>query len=220
MVNETGELIAIRILANRKISSSSGILSFKREYSFKAGQVIGITTDPELVPRLYSISSSELNENMELLYKVVQGGELTPKLNLLNPGDQLYITPPFGTFHGGSFPSCFIATGTGLAPFLSMIRSGKINCKLLLHGSRSIEDFYEAEYLEAKLDEKYIKCYTGEEEFGDFRGRVTSYIREISELDPNYKYYLCGSAEMVVESREALISKGIPFQNIRSEIYF
>jgi ferredoxin--NADP+ reductase len=34
------------------------------------------------------------------------------------------------------------------------------------------------------------------------------------------KYYLCGSAEMVVESREILISKGIPFNNIVAEIYF
>ena len=39
-------------------------------------------------------------------------------------------------------------------------------------------------------------------------------------LDPVLKYYLCGSAEMVVDTRDILIEKGIPFENIVSEIYF
>ncbi len=220
MVNDTGEIYESRILENRQISDSSGILSFSREFRFKAGQVVGITTEPGLPKRLYSISSAEMNENIEILYKVIPEGELTPKLNKLNPGDLLYVTPPFGSFTSGNYPSCFIATGTGLAPFLSMIRSGNENCKLLLHGSRDIEDFYEAEYLQTELGRRYVQCYTGKKDFSDFRGRVTAYIRNTSELDPDFIYYLCGSAEMVVETREVLIGKGIPYQNIRSEIYF
>lgn len=220
MEDERRELTGIRILTNRRISNSSGILSFKRDFSFKAGQVIGISTDPDLPARLYSICSSELYENIEILYKVVQGGELTPKLSKLNSGDQLYITRPFGSFVAGNNPSCLIATGTGLAPFISMIRSERIDCRLLLHGSRHIEDFYNAEFLHNKLQERYIQCYSGKDKHNAFFGRVTAFIQKIAELDPNYKYYLCGSAEMVVESRELLIGKGIPFQNIRSEIYF
>ncbi len=38
--------------------------------------------------------------------------------------------------------------------------------------------------------------------------------------DPGLKYYLCGSAEMVVDTRDILIRKGVPFDQIISEIYF
>jgi ferredoxin--NADP+ reductase len=55
---------------------------------------------------------------------------------------------------------------------------------------------------------------------GVYSGRVTQYLQEQARLDPNLKYYLCGSAEMVVEARDILISKGIPFEHIISEIYF
>jgi ferredoxin--NADP+ reductase len=41
-----------------------------------------------------------------------------------------------------------------------------------------------------------------------------------SNLPLNYKYYLCGSAEMVVDVRDILIAKGIPYEQIFAEIYF
>ena len=42
----------------------------------------------------------------------------------------------------------------------------------------------------------------------------------VAKHGPCLKYYLCGSAEMVVEIRDILIEKGIPFDRIISEIYF
>ena len=220
MINEIAELIEVKVLANDLISSSSGVLSFKKVFSFLSGQVTGITISPVIPPRLYSISSAEKDERIEILYKVIPGGELTPGIKNLRPGDRLYLTLPFGKFISENSPSYFIATGTGLAPYLSMLRSGYGDCKILLHGSRTIEDFYEADYLRSVLENNYIQCYTGKEKYSGFKGRVTAYINVASGLDPDYKYYLCGNAEMVVETREVLISKGIPFQNILSEIYF
>lgn len=220
MTNDTTELHIVKVLDNKLISSSSRILSFKKEFSFHAGQVIGITNSPLIPPRLYSISSSIKDAKIEILYKVVHQGKLTPALDRLKKGDTLFITPPFGKFIASRVPSCYVATGTGLAPFLSMIRSGIGNCRKLLHGSRETEDFYEADYLKNQLGKNYIQCYSGLEEFIGFRGRVTDYLNEASDLNKVDKYYLCGSAEMVVEARELLIGKGIPFQNILSEIYF
>jgi len=45
-------------------------------------------------------------------------------------------------------------------------------------------------------------------------------LEEQDALNPALKYYICGSADMVVEARDILISKGIPFGSIISEIYF
>lgn len=220
MIIQDKELIEVKILANNRISGSSYVLSFRRFFSFQAGQVVGITSSPDISPRLYSISSAEDDNKIEILYGVMKEGTLTPLLNNLDHGDKLYVTPPFGKFIAHKDPSCLIATGTGIAPFLSMIRSGYGNCRKLIHGTRDIENFYEAEYLRFVLESNYVQCYTGKNEFAGFKGRVTAYINETSELGKDDKYYLCGSAEMVVETREVLISKGIPFQNILSEIYF
>lgn len=51
-------------------------------------------------------------------------------------------------------------------------------------------------------------------------GRVTKFLKEWDNLDPNRNYYLCGSAEMVVETRDILISESVSVTNINSEIYF
>ena len=45
-------------------------------------------------------------------------------------------------------------------------------------------------------------------------------MKEWDSLDTNKKYYLCGSAEMVVETRDILLSRGGPVTNINSEIDF
>jgi len=66
----------------------------------------------------------------------------------------------------------------------------------------------------------YIRCCSQEEGPGLYPGRLTAYLKDLKTLPTAQMYYLCGSAEMVVETRDILISKGIPFANILSEIYF
>jgi ferredoxin--NADP+ reductase len=147
MPREKERVFEVEILENKSISKDSAILSFKRIYAFRAGQVIGITTSKALPQRLYSICSAEKNNNIEILYKIVPEGALTPKLEDLITGDRIYITEPFGKFTTNNDPAYFIATGTGIAPYLSMIKSGFGDNKILLHGCRSHEDFYEADFL-------------------------------------------------------------------------
>jgi ferredoxin/flavodoxin---NADP+ reductase len=70
------------------------------------------------------------------------------------------------------------------------------------------------------LGRNYIRCYSGQEKSDFILGRVAKYLNSIENLPIDNKYYLCGSAEMVVEIRELLIDKGIPFQNTIAEIFF
>ncbi|MBE0653662.1 MAG: hypothetical protein IH594_07675 [Bacteroidales bacterium] len=53
-----------------------------------------------------------------------------------------------------------------------------------------------------------------------YHGRLTSWLKEQEHLPRDYKYYLCGSAEMVVQTRDILVAKGISFDRIMAEIYF
>ncbi len=83
----------------------------------------------KLVRRAYSIaSSSRVGEYLEFYVKLVRTGELTPRLFALKPGDPLWLGPKVaGQFTLESVPPetnlTLVATGTGLAPYISMIRS-------------------------------------------------------------------------------------------------
>jgi ferredoxin--NADP+ reductase len=92
--------------------------------------------------------------------------------------------------------------------------------KILIHGGRTLDSFYFAEEFKPFFKENYVRCCSQETSPEVFGGRLTSYLRTLQNLPPEYNYYLCGLAEMVVETRDVLISKGVPFNNILAEIYF
>jgi len=101
-----------------------------------------------------------------------------------------------------------------------MIFSGLSEGKTLIHGSRYLSDFYFRDEIIHVMKSEYTRCCSAEWEEGVYSGRLTQFLREKESLPTDRKYYLCGSAEMVVETRDILISKGIPYENIVAEIYF
>ncbi len=209
-----------KVLGNRVLAQGAYLISFRREFAFQSGQVIALGVSPEIAPRLYSIASGEKDPIIEILYTEKSEGELTPMLSALKPGDNLMVSEPFGTFTQVSDNAVYIAAGTGIAPFLSKIKSGKGKNPILIHGVSYPEYFYYKDYLEERLGRSYIQCCSRcpSEEY--FQGRVTHFVKEWDGLLPNQKFYLCGSAEMVVDTRDALIARGVPFANINAEIYF
>ena len=218
--NEPHQISPVSISDTEELSEGVYLIGFKRKFLFRAGQVIGIAMEENGPRRLYSICSGEREEEIHILYKVVDEGFLTPQLSDLEIGDTIWITAPGGEFTGDKDPAVWIATGTGIAPFYSMFRTGLGENKTLLHGNRFLEQFNFFDEFHEALAQNYIRCCSAENGEDVYQGRVTSYLEEQDELNPALKYYLCGSADMVVEARDILISKGIPFGNIISEIYF
>ena len=117
-----------------------------RVRDFQPGQfaVIGLPdsapraplSDPEeqppagkLIRRAYSIASASIEKDyLELYITLVRSGELTPRLFALAPGDRLWLGPRItGTFTLDQAPAdrhvLLGATGTGLAPYMSMMRT-------------------------------------------------------------------------------------------------
>lgn len=205
---------------NAEIAQDSYLLKFKRKFSFLAGQVIALGVTTDVAPRLYSIASGENEDVIEILYTEKSGGELTPRLSLLKPGDKLIVSEPFGTFTQVSDDAVYVAAGTGIAPFMSRIRSGKGSNPTLIHGVSFSEFFYYSDFLENNLGKRYVQCCSRCQHDDYFQGRVTDFLKQWENLNPTKKYYLCGSAEMVVDTRDVLISRGVPFGNINAEIYF
>lgn len=208
------------ITGSEEIAEGVFLLRFRRNFDFKAGQVIGIAMEKEGPRRLYSICSGENELEIMILYNVVDEGYLTPKLSDLLEGDSIWITEPRGEFLYSPDPAVWIATGTGIAPFYSMLRSGQHENKILIHGERFLERFYFFDEFQEQFGVQYFRCCSGEESRDVFHGRVTEYIQTVPGLPVDFNYYLCGRAEMVVEVRDILIERGVPYDRIISEIYF
>lgn len=214
------KLEKIKITKQREISPGVFVLSFTRPWEFTAGQVVGLGGHETDEARLYSIASGELDDEVDILYNINPDGKLTPWMAQLATADTLWVSEPFGSFSDKGEPGWWIASGTGIAPFLSMFRTGLYKNKKIVHGGRNLKSFYFSELFEPALGGNYIRCCSREHSPDIYNGRITQFLKEHPALPLNEKYYLCGSAEMVVDARDILIEKGIPFDNIISEIYF
>lgn len=204
----------------RNIAEGVYVISFLRNFKFTAGQVVAIDLVPDGQPRLYSIASGENEEYVDILFDEKPGGSLTPFLSKLLSDDIIYVSEPFGTFTTARGKAFWIASGTGVAPFVSMARSGLATGKTLIHGGRLDENFYFSDVLASLMTHGYVRCCSQQEDTQNYKGRLTAWLTDNQNLPVNCQYYLCGSPEMVVQVRDILIEKGIPFQNIISETYF
>jgi len=214
------ELKEVVITGNEEISSGVHLISWNRTHNFNPGQVVKIAADLKKPPRIYSICSGNDEPEIRVLFNVKEEGILTPWLAGVIPGMKIWATKPYGSFSDGKKPAWWIATGTGIAPFYSMFRSGISENKTLIHGVRKLDQFYFEDELEWAMGERYVRCCSHEQSCNVFLGRITKYLEEIKELPTDINYYLCGKAIMVVEVRDLLISRGVPYENILAEIYF
>ena len=102
-------------------------------FEFRAGQyaTLGLDIGDQFVPRAYSIASSPHERTyLELYINVIEQGDLTPSLFNLRYGDEVYYMGPKGVFTLAKSEAphlLLVATGTGLAPYVSMLRTLSID---------------------------------------------------------------------------------------------
>jgi ferredoxin-NADP reductase len=214
------EVFPVKIISNTEISAGVFLLAMEKRFDFKAGQVLAATINPEDDLRLYSIASGTDENTVQILFDVNPQGQLTPPMSKMKTNDTLYISQPFGRFTDSPDDAWWIATGTGIAPFVSMVKSGEAQKQQLLQGARYLAQFYFADLFQEKMGHRYHRFCTGESAPDVIHGRLTNFIRESNDIMPGRKYYLCGNANMVVEVRDILLKKGVPFDHIIAEIYF
>ena len=220
MTTQPTDLCRTVLTRHDEISPGVFVIGFERRHDFQPGQAIKLGIGPENPPRIYSICSGNKDDELCVLFNIKTEGFLTPKLAELKAGDTVYASAPYGTFLGTHDPAWWIATGTGIAPFRSMLRSGQGQNKVLIHGIRHLNQFYFENELAAQLGATYHRCCSAEMADGIYAGRVTGFLAEQDQLPKELPYYICGQATMAVETRDLLIEKGIPFGNIITEIYF
>ena len=213
--NYSSELIARRWLSNKSFEI---ILTKPKSFEYEPGQWIRLIH--HTVERDYSLVSSPTDPDVALCIRNIEGGILSPGLSDAPVGACFNFNGPHGyfTFRPSSRPAVFVATGTGLAPFVSMARSG-VTGFILLHGVHSAEDLYYSSVIKSAA-KQYVPCISeADMSSGEhFRGRVTDYLRKNLAPGP-YDFYLCGSREMIRDVT-FLVDEKFPGSLIFTETFY
>ncbi len=205
----------------RQLTENTFILSLPQSrFKFVAGQHISLSIKGDYQSREYSIYSPEDGKNLEVLVKEVDGGYFSPKLKHLKVGEHVEVHGPFGKFgldekHKDAHKHVFIASGTGIAPFHSMVKSNPGLNYSIIHGVRYANEAYEIE----EYDRNRVTVCTSRDEKGDFNGRLTEYLKQ-TDFDKNTSFYLCGNSDMIFDAMEILKSKGFDRDSVTVEVYF
>jgi len=207
-------------------------------YRFKNGHftMVGLPSDGRPLMRAYSFASANYEHELEFFSIKVPDGALTSKLQNLAIGDEVLVGKrSTGTLiPDNMIPGRYLyllATGTGIAPFMSIIKDPEIYDQfdrvILAHGVREVSELAYTDYIENMLpNDKYIGEMVREKlvyyptvtrEPYKNNGRLTELIRcgklflDLNQPHPNLdddRFMICGSPSMIKELVGILKSKG------------
>ena len=198
--------------------------------------MIGLEVEGKPLMRAYSIASANYDEHLEFLSIKVQDGALTSRQQNIRPGDAILVSrTPVGTLvlHDllpGKHLYLF-ATGTGLAPFMSIIRDPetyeRFEKVVLVHGVRLVSELAYADYINGEMPnheflgdvirERLIYYPTVTREPYQNRGRLTDLVESgrlfedigLPPLDPaRDRAMICGSPSMLKDTCALLDARG------------
>ncbi|QDL92863.1 ferredoxin--NADP reductase [Paroceanicella profunda] len=209
-----------------------------QSFRFRSGEfaMIGLMVDGKPLVRAYSIASPSWDEELEFYSIKVQEGPLTSRLQHLRPGDEIVMRPkPVGTLvHDALTPGkrlIMFSTGTGIAPFASVIRDPETYEKFdeiiltqtcrdvgeLDFGKALVEAIRNDELLSELVGDKLRLFTTTTREPSPEMGRMTDWIRDGrfetatgAPLSPaTDRVMICGSMGMLQEHKELCEAAGM-----------
>jgi ferredoxin-NADP reductase len=210
-----------------KYGSANFILRVERNnIKFNPGQFFSIGVPGVPINREYSVSSGIDENYLDFLIREINGGVLSAKLKNLKKDDQIKILGPYGEFYLKEFNTnkkCnFFASGSGLAPFLSIIRSFNNLNYNIFHGVRLFEDIYTEN--ELKNYNVFISKFNNKEKHTDiktYNGRITSNFEIIKNyINSKDFFFICGNSLMINDVYDYLEKNNIQNSNIYSELFF
>jgi ferredoxin-NADP reductase len=233
--------VAVEMKLLHKIQLTHDVFEMHLEsnppFDFKPGQFYSIVI-PGAGPagrdlrRAYSIASSPENSIIELCVKLVEGGPGTNYLNGMKVGDVCKGMAPYGDFVYKTVAGrdvIFIATGTGIAPFRSMLYSkvyaeNKPRHTRLLFGARDQNDLLYSKEMKEILGPDMIETLSRcEGALGDcHKGRVTDWLRGNAATIHWHEtdFYICGNGAMIDEVKAILSGHGVEKHSIHQEVYY
>jgi ferredoxin--NADP+ reductase len=193
---------------------------------FQAGQFVRIALDidGERVARAFSFVNPPQDPLLEFYGVIVPEGPLSPRLARLAAGDTLYVASnPAGFLVLSELPQAetlwLLATGTGIAPFLSLLRSEapwqRFRKIVLVHAVRHAAELTYREVIE-KTNAKYVTFVSREAHPGSLAGRIPAALRDGRleaaagvAVDARSHFMLCGNPQMLRDTTAALAERGL-----------
>jgi ferredoxin/flavodoxin---NADP+ reductase len=208
------------------------------EFAFAPGQyaTLGVEKDARRLERPYSIASSPYEKEVEFFFELVPHGQTTPPLYELQPGDEVLMRKvPKGRFTlDTSQPArknhLMLSTVTGVAPFVSYVRTLFMDLFLLNGASRPWEFGYREELERFSREAPwftYVPTVSRPWEDADWKGevgRVDDLIRKYADhwgcTAATSIAYLCGHPEMIEHGKGILKRIGFQKENFKEEVYW
>ena len=198
--NTSESLYSVAVLDLRWLSGEVFEIRFERPdgFAYQPGQKISFVEGS--LRRDYTLLGPAHVDELALCVRHVPNGRFSPRLARASRGDRFQITAPFGyfTYKASSRSAVFVATGTGIAPFVAYAHAGTRGFALL-HGGRTVEALYYRDIL-ADAADRYMPCISGEPPREPlpavFAGRVDQYLSTVFP-EGVYDFYLCGRAGMI-----------------------
>lgn len=239
-----------RILERHDISDDLWTLRLDPggEFPFRSGQyaTLGVVTPEKHHERPYSIVSAPHEKFLEFFFELVPQGQVTSRLHALREGDEITLRRTAkGNFtldlSGVCTNHLLIATVTGIAPFVSYVRSlyhdwknakfnGPHKLFILVGASRSWEFGYSDEIAAVAGKVPWLTYVPSvsrpweDNKWGGEKGRVDDVIRKYADLwnltPGDTKAYLCGHPNMIENARGIVRRRGWLENGIQTEAYF
>lgn len=188
-------------------------------FQFLAGQYV--TLEYQGISREYTIVSPPDASELRFLIKRQHEGAFSSRLASVDRGCVLTMERLKGylSFRPSKRSVVFVATGVGIAPFVSMAASG-VRGFTLIHGVRKASGLFYRQEMMAAAD-RYQACISGGEQVGNlpgfYQGYVTDYVKATLPRGM-YEFYLCGSRAMIHDMTH-LLDEQYPDTVIYSEAY-
>ena len=224
-----------RLLSSRELTAGTRHFEFESPdwaAAFVPGQFLSVTQQigDEEITRAYSIASPPGGNRFALCANLVGEGHFTPFLFDLKPGDEIHFQGPYGAFipQQTLSNSIFVATGTGIAPFRSMLLSD-----LRERTDRHFTLIFGVRHEEGLLYDEQWRALTADWPNFDYRptltrpgpawkartGRVQAHVLEALGARRDVDVYICGMKEMVDDLRAQLKALGLDRKRIIVEKY-
>jgi ferredoxin--NADP+ reductase len=213
---------------------------------FEPGQymTIGVMVDGRIVQRPYSVASPPIvagDEGYEFYVRLVQGGTFTPLLWRLPVGQAMRMIGPKGKFMlepDDDRTHIFVSSGTGNAPFVSMMRQlladGRPRPAVFLNGVSYAHELGYREIVEGweksgQYPVRYVPTVSRPQDplnaaWSGRTGRVESILGPVLDelgLDAsNSIAYICGNPDMILSAEETLLERGYPEGQVHKELYW
>jgi ferredoxin--NADP+ reductase len=214
----TGHLFSLRVEAPR--------------LAFEAGQFVRIALeiDGEVVARPFSFVNAPQDPVLEFYGVVVPEGPLSPRLARLRAGDRLLVAPnPAGFLVLSEIPDAetlwLLCTGTGLAPFLSILRTEAVWRRfrnvVLVHAVRHANELVYGDMIfefRKKGSFRFVSMVSRETHSGSLAGRIPAAIADgrLAIDAASSQVMLCGNPDMLKDTQAALAARGLRKHRRRS----